>query len=78
MRMLNCKFNKNLQFAAPHHVCNDQRESMATERQENTGLIKYTPHFLGDIILHIFPSINTWIVVGVSLLKENQLIAMNM
>lgn len=51
---------------------------MATERQENTGLIKYTPHFLGDIILHIFPSINTWIVVGVSLLKENQPIAMNM
>jgi hypothetical protein len=63
---------KDLQLPALNHVCNHKGKSMAAEGQEDAGLIKNPPHSLRNVILHIFPSVNTRVVVTIILKKFHQ------
>jgi hypothetical protein len=40
---------------------------MVAESQEDACLVKYGPHFVGDIFLHVLPPIGAQIVVVVVL-----------
>ena len=66
----NYKKKENLQLATLHHVCNDKQKSVATKSQKNYSFIEYTPHFLCDITLHVFPPVGAWVIVWVSLKKR--------
>jgi hypothetical protein len=43
---------------------------MAAESQEDASLVKYAPHFAGNIFLHVLPPIGARIVVVIVLRFE--------
>lgn len=54
-----------LLFPTSNHVRDDESKTMATKRHENTGLIKYPPHFIRQLFLHMLPLFGTWIIVKI-------------
>jgi hypothetical protein len=44
--------NKAL-LATPNHVSDDQHKSVAAKHYEDASFIKYPPHAIGELILHV-------------------------
>jgi hypothetical protein len=49
----------DLQLTASDHIYNQQCEVMAAQRNEDPGFLKNAPHFSGDLIHHVAPSVGT-------------------